>query len=97
MTSSLNPPVGSFVYIDNLVNGAKANGVIVPSGVKLHDLIYGQLEWDRAYLHNRSGHGQRVAVGDEWWGSGDDREHVQHHQLGPLPRSAAQQRLASSP
>jgi hypothetical protein len=29
MTSSLNPPVGSFVYIDNLVNGAKANGVIV--------------------------------------------------------------------
>jgi hypothetical protein len=28
MTSSLNPPVGSFVYIDNLTNGAKANGVI---------------------------------------------------------------------
>lgn len=29
MTSALNPPVGSFVYIDNLVNGATANGVIV--------------------------------------------------------------------
>ena len=28
MTSTLNPPVGSFVYIDNLTNGAKANGVI---------------------------------------------------------------------
>lgn len=28
MNSTLNPPVGSFVYIDNLVNGAKANGVI---------------------------------------------------------------------
>jgi len=29
MTSTLNPPVGSFVYIDNLTNGAKANGVLV--------------------------------------------------------------------
>jgi hypothetical protein len=29
MTSTLNPPVGSFVYIDNLTNGATANGVIV--------------------------------------------------------------------
>lgn len=29
MTSALNPPVGSFVYIDNLVNGATANGVVV--------------------------------------------------------------------
>ena len=28
MTTTLNPPVGSFVYIDNLTNGAKANGVI---------------------------------------------------------------------
>ncbi len=28
MTSTLNPAVGSFVYIDNLTNGAAANGVI---------------------------------------------------------------------
>lgn len=29
MTTALAPPVGSFVYIDGLVNGATANGVIV--------------------------------------------------------------------